>query len=65
MAANLDALKKLYTNIGGEEDVSGVTRIAVMIDKISEIAPDAILPEVGTDGQVMKVVDGKWAAANA
>ena len=37
MAANLDALKKLYTNIGGEEDVSGVTRIAVMIDKISEI----------------------------
>ena len=65
MAANLDALKKLYANIGGEADVSDVTRISVMIDKIADIAPDAILPEVGTDGQVMKVVSGKWAAANA
>ena len=65
MAANLDELKKIYAALGGSEDVSGVKRIAVMLDKISEIAPDVILPEVGTDGQVMKVVGGKWAAANA
>jgi ribulose-5-phosphate 4-epimerase/fuculose-1-phosphate aldolase len=65
---NVDALKNLYVALGGSaDDVADITLTADMIAKIATIAPSAgvELPTVTTEnnGQVLTVVQGKWAAA--
>lgn len=64
---NVEALKLLYVALGGEAtDVADVNTIADMIVKIASAVGSTIeLPAVsGADnGNVLTVVDGKWAKA--
>ena len=65
----INALKKLYVELGGNiKDVENITIIPEMIDALSEIAGSTIeLPGVTSEdnGDVLTVVDGKWAKAEA
>lgn len=65
----IDALKNLYVELGGNlEDVENINVIPKMIDALSEIAGSTIeLPGVTAEdnGDVLTVVDGKWAKAEA
>lgn len=65
----INALKKLYVELGGNiKDVENITIIPEMINALSEIAGSTIeLPGVTTEdnGDVLTVVDGKWAKAEA
>lgn len=65
---NVEALKKLYIALGGDEaDVENLSInadvIAAIADVVSVFAA-SILPEVtdADDGKVLTVVDGKWTA---
>lgn len=64
---NVDALKALYTALGGSaDDVAGVTTNSDMIYKIAAVVSaggGSVLPAVTTDdnGKVLKVANGKWA----
>ncbi len=63
----IDALKNLYVELGGNlEDVENINVIPKMIDALSEIAGSTIeLPGVTSEdnGDVLTVVNGKWAKA--
>lgn len=65
----IDALKNLYVELGGNlKDVENINVIPKMIDALSEIAGSTIeLPGVTVEdnGDVLTVVDGKWAKAEA
>lgn len=65
----IDALKNLYVELGGNlENVENINVIPKMIDALSEIAGSTIeLPGVTAEdnGDVLTVVDGKWAKAEA
>lgn len=65
----IDALKNLYVELGGNlEDVENINVIPKMIDALSEIAGSTIeLPGVTAEdnGDVLTVVDGKWAKAES
>ena len=68
--ATVDALKELYTALGGENDVTDVTMIPDMIKIIAghlSAGGAAELPTVGSDdnGKILRVVNGAWAAAAA
>lgn len=70
MGANVDALKALYVALGGESDtVADLTQIAEVINAIATLvaATGGSLPAVTADnnGNILKVVDGAWAAASA
>ena len=63
---NVEALKKLYTALGGESSAEANTT-AEMISLIADAVTDSgiatnELPEVTADdnGKVLKVIDGKW-----
>ena len=63
-----EALKLLYTKLGGTEDVESVTAISEMVDLIEDVAGQgggSSLPEVTSDdnGDVLTVVEGEWAKA--
>lgn len=64
---NVEALKLLYANLGGDEDdVADINTNADMIAAIAEVVTTAIgsaLPKVtaADNGKVLKVVDGEWA----
>ncbi len=64
---NVEALKAVYTALGGDaDDVAGITTTADMISAIATVIPTATaseLPEVSAtdNGSVLKVVDGAWA----
>lgn len=63
---NVDALKQVYTALGGDaDDVANITDNAGMISAIATVIPTAlssVLPEVtaSNNGAVLKVADGKW-----
>lgn len=63
---NVDALKQVYTALGGDaDDVANITDNAGMISAIATVIPTAlasVLPEVtaANNGAVLKVADGKW-----
>ena len=64
---NLEALKALYVALGGSSStVANVKTNAEMIAAIATVLPEdsAYLPEVDAtkNGDVLKVVNGKWAA---
>lgn len=65
----LEALVNLYAALGGDaEDVEGIATVPEMINAIAEHIADggaAELPAVTADdnGDILKVVDGAWAAA--
>ncbi len=67
MTTNVEALKAVYTALGGDaDDVADITTTAEMISAIATVIPTAIaseLPEVSAtdNGSVLKVIDGKWA----
>lgn len=65
----IDALKNLYVELGGNlEDVENINVIPKMIDALSEIAGSTIeLPGVTSEdnGDILTVVDGKWAKGQA
>lgn len=65
----INALKNLYVELGGNiKDVENITIIPEMIDALSAIAGSTIeLPGVTAEdnGDVLTVVDGKWAKAEA
>ena len=67
MDNNVDALKALYVALGGDaDDVADVNTIPDMINAIATVVPasSALLPTVtaANDGDILKVVDGAWAA---
>ena len=65
MDNTVDALKNLYTALGGNaEDVAGVSLIPDMINAIAAVVTGAELPAVTAEdnGKVLKVIDGAWAA---
>lgn len=69
MDRTVDALKALYTALGGSsETVANVTLIPDMINAIATLvgATGGQLPAVNAtnNGQVLTVVSGEWAAAN-
>lgn len=63
---NVDALKNVYTALGGDaDDVAAITDNAGMINAIATVIPTAlagVLPAVtsSNNGAVLKVADGKW-----
>ena len=66
---NLEALKKLYVQLGGEaSDVADMTTSAEVIEALSTIAASAgiELPKVTSsdNGDVLTVVEGKWNKAS-
>lgn len=73
MKSNTDALKLLYLSIGGEGDENLtvipdiINTIAERVAQISQTASENALPDVteANNGQVLTVVDGAWAAADA
>lgn len=72
MGANVEALKNLFVALGGDaDDVADVTLISDMINAIATVAAGvsaATLPQVESpadDGKILKVVDGKWEAAES
>lgn len=68
---NVEALKALYVALGGAaEDVENLTLNAEVIAALADVAgavAAGILPEVtdADEGKILKVVDGKWAVAEA
>ena len=61
-------LKALYVKLGGNAaDVATIQTDAEMIEKIKEVAIPAELPSVTSEdnGDVLTVVDGAWAKAEA
>lgn len=68
---NVEALKALYVAMGGDaEDVADLSLNAEIIAAMADVAEAmaaALLPEVSDadDGKILKVVDGKWAVAEA
>ena len=68
---NVEALKALYIALGGAaEDVENLTLNSEVIAAIAGIAGEiagGVLPEVSAadEGKILKVVDGKWAIADA
>ena len=67
MDNNVDALKALYVALGGDaDDVADISLISEMIKAIATVVPasSALLPTVtaANDGDILKVVDGEWAA---
>lgn len=64
---NVDALKKLYIELGGnEEDIANIETSADMIEVLADIAGSTIeLPGVTSEdnGDVLTVVEGEWAKA--
>lgn len=68
---NVEALKALYIALGGAaEDVENLTLNSEVIAAIAGIAggiAGGVLPEVSAadEGKILKVVDGKWAIADA
>lgn len=67
MDNNVDALKALYVALGGDaDDVAEISLISDMIKAIATVVPasSALLPTVtaANDGDILKVVDGAWAA---
>lgn len=67
---NVDALKNLYVALGGDADDFTATTNAEAIDAIASVVPDAfasVLPAVTADdnGDILKVVEGKWAKASS
>lgn len=67
MDNNVDALKALYVALGGDaDDVAEISLISDMIKAIATVVPasSALLPTVtaANDGDILKVVDGEWAA---
>ena len=63
MGANVEALKTLYTALGGSDDVSAINLTSDMIVKIAGIVGGTNLPAVTSEdnGDVLKVVSGEWA----
>lgn len=63
----IKALQELYVELGGDlDDVKNVTIIPDMIQKLATIAGSTVeLPAVTTEdnGDVLTVVEGKWAKA--
>lgn len=57
MTTNLDALKELAESLGIESEATTSAEV------ISEIAKAGVVPKVtsANNGQVMGVVEGKWA----
>lgn len=67
-ATTVEELKGLYVKMGGSiEDVVDIQTDAEMIEKIKEVAIPAELPSVTSDdnGDVLTVVEGEWAKAEA
>ena len=68
---NVEALKELYVAMGGDaEDVADLSLNAEIIAAMADVAEAmaaALLPEVSAsdEGRILKVVDGKWAVAEA
>ena len=64
---NVDALKKLYTQLGGSAaDVANVSQISDMIEAVSEQAATATAPELpevsaADNGDLLGVSSGAWA----
>ena len=71
MDNNITALQGLYIALGGDaDDVAELNTIPDMINAIATVAlgvAGATLPAVTAEnnGQVLKVVDGAWAVADA
>ncbi len=73
MGTNLEQLKAIYTALGGQSaDIAGLTdnaavlaQIALQAAIVAAAASVTELPEVkaADNGNVLTVVDGKWAAA--
>ncbi len=67
MNTTVDALKALYTALGGSaDDVANINTIPDMIAKIAIVAATATAPELPAvtaenNGSVLKVANGKWA----
>lgn len=67
MNTTVDALKTLYTALGGSaDDVANISTIPDMIAKIATVAATATAPELPAvtaenNGSVLKVANGKWA----
>lgn len=68
---NVEALKALYIAMGGAaEDVENLSLNSEVINALCTVAggiAGSVLPEVTAedDGKILKVVDGKWALADA
>ena len=67
MDNNITALQALYVALGGDaDDVAELNTIPDMINAIATVVPasSALLPTVtaANDGDILKVVDGAWAA---
>lgn len=68
---NVEALKALYVAMGGAaEDVENLSLNSEVINALCTVASGiagSVLPEVtaADDGKILKVVDGKWALADA
>lgn len=63
---NIDALKKVYKALGGDEDDFTATTNDEAISLVATVIPTAlasVLPEVtaADNGDMLKVVDGAWA----
>lgn len=78
MKTTVEALKALYVALGGQltdtyEDIAGGVAVSEyvlipdVIEAISQVVTGAELPTVSADdnGDVLTVVNGKWAKANA
>lgn len=75
MGTNLEELRAIYKALGGNEaDVAGLTNNAAVLAKIAlqaatvaTAATTAELPTVSAadDGDILTVVSGKWAKADA
>lgn len=70
MGAKVNALKELYTALGGDAaDAASIDSTAEMISAIADYVGGggaAELPTVTADdnGKVLTVVDGEWTAAS-
>ena len=66
---NIEALKKVYKALGGNEDNWDATTNDRAIDLVASVCPDEdqVLPAVTAEdnGKILTVVDGAWAAVEA
>ena len=67
---NVEALKALYVALGGDADDFTATTNPEAIYLVSTVVASAlaaVLPEVSAEynGDILKVVDGKWAKASS
>ena len=63
---NIEALKKVYIALGGDADDFNATTNPEAIDLVASAVAAAVAPELpevtaANDGDMLKVVDGKWA----